>query len=407
MKKFSLLLLVVPFFCFGQSVSKTTKHLEDTGEKTKYDTVFGEDADYTIFPPYFINNGDGTVTDTVTGLMWAQTDGPAVSIQNAIYYCDTLRLAGYSDWRLPTGQESYGILNLQFVNPALDTTVFKKDSAQYWWTIDRQTNDTTVIWVTNAGGGIGNHRETEARGGGGTKIIQPRAVRNVTPPPTIPAHFTDNGNGTITDNLTKLIWQKVPYSDTLSWENALRYADSLTLAGYTDWRLPNVKEIESIEDLTKNNPSVDTTYFKMKVAHYWSSTTLPNLTTKAWYLYTLWGITTYDPKTFQDYVLCVRGNPMITSSVNSISSKKLNPHVYPNPFNANTTIEYTASTIQSGSLKVFNALNQMVYEKSISSRPGINKILLDGTNMPSGVYYYSLTFSSNEVPGSGKLVVVH
>jgi len=44
--------------------------LPDTGQTTSYTSTFGEDNDYTIYSPYFTLNGNGTVTDTITGLMW-------------------------------------------------------------------------------------------------------------------------------------------------------------------------------------------------------------------------------------------------------------------------------------------------------------------------------------------------
>ena len=238
------------FPVYGQSVSKTMKHLPDSGETLHYTTTFGEDADYSIYTPFFINNGDSTVTDTVTGLMWQKTDGGEMTIQNAQLYCNTLTLGGYTNWRLPNAYEGYSILNLGHLNPALDTNYFTKNNAEYWWTSVRQVGDTSFIWVTNAGGGVGNHPMTETISAGGVKSFHVRAVRNIATSPVIPAHFTDNGDGTVTDNLTSLTWQKVLVQDTITWEQALNYADTLSLAGHTDWRLPNIKELQSISDLT-------------------------------------------------------------------------------------------------------------------------------------------------------------
>ena len=322
---------LITLISLGQSAVKSMLRLPDTGETTSYTTTFGEDADYTINPPFFINNGDGTITDTVTGLMWQKKDGGEMTIENATIYCDTLTLGGYSDWRLPTAKEAFSINNLQYVNPALDTNVFTKNDAQYWWTSNRQANDSSYVWVTNAGGGIGNHPKSETVSAGGTKIFDVRAVRDRATPPIIPNHFTDNVDGTVTDNLTTLIWQKTPYVDTLTWEDALKYADTLSLTGKNDWRLPNIKELESINDESVINPSVNTTYFNsMGVNKFWSSTSLPNQTTKAWYLYTLYGITTYDFKTLRHYVMCCRGNQSITSVINKNAINEL-INIYPNP----------------------------------------------------------------------------
>ena len=63
------LLMLIAVQTFSQSVSKTMKHLPDTGQTISYTSSFGEDNDYTIYFPYFTINGNGTVTDTITRLM--------------------------------------------------------------------------------------------------------------------------------------------------------------------------------------------------------------------------------------------------------------------------------------------------------------------------------------------------
>ncbi|MFN5334246.1 MAG: DUF1566 domain-containing protein, partial [Bacteroidota bacterium] len=322
---------------FAQSVIKTMIHLPDTGVKTGYTSTFGEDNDFNFFTPLFNINNNGTVIDQVTGLMWQQTDGGEMTIENAIQYCDTLTLGGFSDWRLPNAHEAFSILNHQYANPALDITIFTKTTAEYWWTSNRQANDISKVWATNAGGGIGNHPKTETLSAGGTKRFHVRAVRETNVPQIIPNHFSDNGNGTITDNLTDLIWQKIPFSDSLTWEQALIYADTLTAGGYDDWRLPNIKELRSINDESLINPSLNKIYFSISDARkYWSSTTLPNQTTKAWYLYTQFGITTYDVKTNKHNSICVRGNQLTTGTDDFLLT---NFSVYPNPFSSRIYIK--------------------------------------------------------------------
>jgi len=350
------------FLSLGQSVLKTMNRLPDTGENVSYTATFGEDNDFSFNSPFFIINGDGTVTDTITGLMWQMTDGGEMTYERAVNYSDTLNLAGYSDWRLPDAHESFSILNEQFVNPSLDTIVFTKNAAEYWWTKDKQYGDTTKIWVTNAGGGIGNHPKSETISAGGVKRFHARAVRDVILPFSIPNHFTDNGNGTITDNLTNLIWQKIPNSDTLSWEQSLSYADTLTLAGATDWRLPNIKELQSLNDESKSNPSINTTYFPgIGIKKYWSSTTLPNQTTKSWYLDTQFGITTYDLKTLKHYFICVRGNASGITGVTENEILESDILVYPNPF---TSTIHLYSKANKHSCELYNTTGQLIYSGS-------------------------------------------
>ena len=97
----------------------------------------------------------------------------------------------------------------------------------------------------------------------------------------------DNGDGTITDRATGLTWMKADNGKTMSWEQALRYAESLNLAGHDDWRLPNVKELQSLVDYTRSpgttgsaaiDPLFDATPITNEAgqpdfAFYWSGST--------------------------------------------------------------------------------------------------------------------------------------
>ena len=310
----------------AQTTTKSMSKLPDTGQTGDFTTTFGEDVDYTINAPSFTNNGNGTITDNVTGLMWQQTDGGEMTVESAATYVTALRLNGYSDWRLPTAHEGFSILNHQNNNPALNTTYFTATAAEYWWTSDKQVGDANKIWCTNAGGGIGNHPKSETVSAGGVKKFHVRAVRNINASITVANQFTDNADGTVKDNLTGLIWQKTPNASTLTWEQALMYAEGLTLGGQSDWRLPNIKELESINDERLTAPSVNATIFStIGVKNYWSSTSLPNQTTRAWYLSTQFGITTYDLKTNALYVLAVRGSSTATPvELTTFSGKSTN-----------------------------------------------------------------------------------
>jgi hypothetical protein len=330
MKKIIFLLFTT--FSFAQSITKTINLLPDTGQNLSYTTTFGEDNDYTINSPSYTDNGDGTITDIITGLMWQKTDGGEMTIENASNYCDNLTLANYTNWRLPSPMEAFSILNLQNANPAINTTYFPNTTAEYWWTNTFQAGDNTKVWVTNAGGGIGNHPKSETISAGGTKKFHVRAVRDVNATLQI-NHFTDNGDGTITDNMTQLVWQKTPSGTAMSWEQALNFAESLSLANSTDWRLPNIKELQSLNDESITNPSLNTIYFPtIGIKNYWSSTTLkPNTSnpSSAWYYSTQFGITTYDLKSNNNYVLCVRGIPQL--GISQFENKNV-LKVYPNPF---------------------------------------------------------------------------
>ena len=98
--------------------------------------------------------------------------------------------------------------------------------------------------------------------------------------PTKGPRFTDNGDGTVTDNATGLMWVKESLGagcnngNVITWFAALTWVNGLTFAGYSDWRMPNIKELPSIINYGLRYPAVDTVFFpECKSAEYWSSTT--------------------------------------------------------------------------------------------------------------------------------------
>jgi len=64
--------------------------------------------------------------------------------------------------------------------------------------------------------------------------------------------FVDNGDGTITDEASGLMWMRDDNGEGILWENALSYAEGYEYAGYSDWRLPDAKELQSIIDYTRS-----------------------------------------------------------------------------------------------------------------------------------------------------------
>ena len=370
---------------FGQSVSKTIQLLPDTGQNQSYTTTFGEDHDYLINMPSFTNNNNLTITDNVTGLMWQKGDGGEMTIEKAITYCNDLVLGGFSDWRLPTPIESFSILNHQNSNPAINTNYFTLTAAEYWWTSVFENNSTTKVWCTNSGGGIGNHPKAETFSAGGKKFFHARAVRNINTPTTITNHFTDNNDGTIKDNLTQLVWQKIPNLTALTWEQALVYAETLTIGTSSDWRLPNIKELQSLNNELATSPSVFAPYFSnLGVHNYWSSTTLPNQTLSAWYWSTTFGITTYDVKVNANYVLCVRGNPVLAST--EFTAKNA-IKAYPNPASNSILLSFSNQSF-SAIIEMADALGKVIINKQIKIID--NEYRLDTEGVSEGVYYLSV-----------------
>ena len=123
----------------------------------------------------------------------------------------------------------------------------------------------------------------------------------------IAGDFTDNGDGTVTDGNTGLMWQQAE-GGSMDWEGAITYCEALSLAGYTDWRLPNIKELESITEDSLYDPAIDTNYFPdTHTSFCWSSTTWAGSSSFAWHVYFDNGGVDISSKSIDGYVRCVRG----------------------------------------------------------------------------------------------------
>jgi hypothetical protein len=132
-------------------------------------------------------------------------------------------------------------------------------------------------------------------------------------------NYTDNGNGTVTDNITGLVWQKCSMGQnndsicsgtatTATWVHAISYCEALSLGGHTDWRLPNVSALESLVDFSRFNPSINTSFFPGTVGNwYWSSSSYVGNTSTAWFVNFSNGYVDYNVKTNGVFVRCVRG----------------------------------------------------------------------------------------------------
>jgi hypothetical protein len=330
--------------------AKSMTALPDTGATKSGTDVFGEDADYSIRPPSFTDNGNGTVTDNVTGLMWQKTDNGESTWEAAVTAAATLNLGGYTDWRLPTPAEAFSILN-HANSPAVNPTYFPSNAAgaaEYWWTSDIYGTDATKVWCTNSGGGLGAHPKAETISAGGTKRFHARYVRGEKP--TNGHNYVNNGDGTVTDTDTGLMWTQAP-SAAMNWSAAISHAESLTTGGYSDWRLPNVKELQSLVDITLATstsaataiPCLHRALFPAATATAcWSSTPLRSggTPTQAWLVEfgintaatpqrNAQGIVSYEPFASTYPVFAVRNSSAVSRSISQGRATTTTPNLLP------------------------------------------------------------------------------
>jgi hypothetical protein len=267
------------------------------------DPFFGQDAFYRGPQPAYRDNGDGTISDLNTGLMWQKTAelDRKLTFPEALEQAERCELADYSDWRLPTIKELYSLIDFngtvrrQPPVPYLDTRYFdfrygdeskgeRQIDSQYWSSTEyvglTMRGAATVFGVNFADGRIkGYPRDTGPRGEPATHYA--RLVRGN--PDYGKNRFVAGGDGTVSDLATGLMWSRSDSGQGLNWQQALTWCEELTLAGHDDWRFPNAKELQSIVDYTRapdardpanRGPAIDPMFqVSDDEAWYWSGTT--------------------------------------------------------------------------------------------------------------------------------------
>jgi hypothetical protein len=129
--------------------------------------------------------------------------------------------------------------------------------------------------------------------------------------------FTDNFDGTVTDNLTGLMWAKnASATGATNWYAAIDYANNLTMGtmcgiAHTDWRLPNVRELHSLIDFSNSSPALPTGHLFTNLisSGYWSSNFSPDISryNRAWLVSMSGGTVSVDHTHLSFYVWPVRG----------------------------------------------------------------------------------------------------
>ena len=96
-----------------------------------------------------VDNGDGTVTDTATKLMWQQAETGSMTWEAALAYCDKLELAGHDDWPLPNRNELQSIVDYEAVNPAIAVEFFPGTRSSGYWSSTTYADNTIHAWHVN------------------------------------------------------------------------------------------------------------------------------------------------------------------------------------------------------------------------------------------------------------------
>lgn len=232
---------------------------------------------------------DGLVTDMQTGLVWLEnpslvTEFP-VRWQEGLGLIDDLNRDGYlghTDWRLPWRRELFSLISHATINPCLPAGhPFLNVATTTYWTGTSCARLPEQAWFVHLGG---------ARVFKGAKdssyMIWPvrghrQHFRTASPEATA---------GVLVDDRTGLMW-----TDCADWCGMVTWAGATEVIalmnreqafGFGDWRLPDVRDLESLVDLTRHSPALPAGLRPQNVqAHYWSATTSAWENTYAWCLY--------------------------------------------------------------------------------------------------------------------------
>ncbi len=223
---------------------------------------FGQDGTYRINVPSYVATAS-TLEDEITHLVW-QLVPPSQELTQteAATYCDSLELAGQSDWRLPTRVEYVSLLDEgQGAGYALPGAIPLTATGIYWTSSTSGVTEGLFFVVADADGAWNVVVDS-------TKFSA-RCVRG-TP---LQGSLT-SGSGVVTDSLTGLAWQTTALDETpRTWAAALDYCETLTHAGKQDWRLPSIKELATLVDETAEAaPVVAADFGGAATEDYWSST---------------------------------------------------------------------------------------------------------------------------------------
>jgi hypothetical protein len=240
-----------------------------------------------------------TVLDRVTELEWQRTlDEGAYSWSAAISFCEQLSYATFDDWRLPTRIELVSLLDLSRTNPALELQAFPSGSSQWFWTASNDAADAAKAWYVYFYFGYPDvdDRSVENR---------VRCVRGGAATPDA-AHY-ELAPDWSRDTRTGLTWERVVSEQTFDVAGAASYCAALQLAEKVGFRLPTMKELETLVDERRAQPAIDPEAFpNTPTESFWSSSAWSGTTDLNWYVRFDSGSALYELSKERFRVRCVR-----------------------------------------------------------------------------------------------------
>lgn len=203
-------------------------------------------------------------------------DGEEADTDGFIRALNDARHGGYGDWRLPAIHELEGLAwyGAEKGGPAVYRDFFPDTQASFYWSATTRADDPGRAW--GMGFSLGDDYCAGKAFFGYARAVRGREMSQ-------PDRFIVNGDGTVTDIRTGLMWQQGTAPGRYSWREGLAYARTLELAGHADWRLPTLKELRALLDQADGFPAIDLSVFpETSDDFYWSATTFSDNTGFAW-----------------------------------------------------------------------------------------------------------------------------
>ncbi|MBB1125684.1 DUF1566 domain-containing protein [Thiospirillum jenense] len=256
---------------------------------------------------YDSNSTDGNLGTNSGGVCF---ESGRCDMEKFVYDVNSTELCGFSDWRMPTVKELGGIVHLLRIGPAIDDVYFPNTystSHAHFWTAARYAADPNFFWAVSFYQG-----ETGAISGlSHIRLVRGESAADV---------FIDNDDGTVTQLNTGLMWSKcnagLTGNDctgdplTMNWSEALNAAAQSTLGNYTDWRLPNIKELQALVEYDLHTPAINPNYFLNAIpGGHWSSSPFYHLAWNADFLSGQTGPVSYDYGLYVRLVRDIQSSP--------------------------------------------------------------------------------------------------
>jgi hypothetical protein len=386
-------------------------------------------ADITLTAGDFVQNTDGTVTHTPTGLVWQAcsvgqtwdgTNGTCTGTAKTYTYTDAMKVtsdfAGKTDWRVPNIVELNSIVDLKKYGPAINKSLFPQmPSTPYFWSSSLYAsypNDSAWPLNFQEGGPLSNAKGYN---------FSIRLVRGDSLPVSLLLKdFVDNKDGTVTHTKTGLIWQRCAIGQTwnnggcdgkptsYTQENAAKLTDNT--GGKTDWRLPSYKELLTIVDYSQFTPATNSIVFPDSPSdRFWTSTLTAQSSSRAWFVHFNTGEGSYYDTQNGAFVKLVRGSMTTSTSVNS-GGVDLSATIsgMPNPATVNGNMTFTAILINKGTLTATDAKLSFALPKnsvSLVTKPtecsftGLSVLCSVGSLAPSSSVTKSVTVKMAKAGG--------